>query len=535
MPRSRKPNTIPAAVAAGLAEAEAQARAYERAENPDAVVSPAPKAREPVEDRELAFLPLTDLGNAERCAARQKGQLAYVAAIGWLWWDGRRWCREGADEKVALAAHTTARAIQGEAEAIRGTDADIVVDKKRDRSIHLSDKLAGWGRVSENSQKLGAMVKHAGPYLSVEASKLDADPWAINVANGTILIRRDADVDEDPIRFVPHDPDRLITKLAPVEYDPAAICPRYDRFIAEVQPELSMQRFLHAWGGYSATGSIEEQKLCFYYGKGRNGKSTLVDAWGTVLGDYAETVPIETFVDQGRGRNAGAATPDLALLPGIRFLRTSEPEKNAKLAESLIKLTTGGEPIQARHLNRDYFRFRPSFKLTMSGNYRPQISGADEGIWRRVLLVPWSVTVAKPEPHLAEALAREASGILNRLLDGLRDYLENGLILPAEIMEATADYRDDSDPLGRFLADCVEAAPGDRIAARRMHDVYVAWAKASGEHTWTPKGLSHALQERGFRSIRSNGKWWNDHRLIRSEIDFGGDSSPRTPLGDDDG
>lgn len=486
-------------------------------------------------DAELAFLPLTDLGNAERCKHRHENDLKYSPAIGWLWWDGRRWSREGADEKVMIAAHSTARAIQKEAEAIRGTDLDTVVDTRKGEDVYYSDRLAGWGRATENSQKLSAIVKHSAPYLSVESAKLDADPWVINVLNGTILIDRAAELDQDPIRFVPHDPCRLITKLAPVTYDPTAACNRYDRFLSEVQPSPEMRRFLHIWGGYSSTGSTEEQKLCFFYGKGRNGKSTLVDAWGLVLGDYGETVPIETFIDQGKGRNAGGATPDLALLPGIRFLRTSEPEKNARLAESLIKLTTGGEPIQARHLNRDYFRFEPSFKLTMSGNYRPSISGTDEGIWRRVVLVPWTVTVERPEPHLKERLAREASGIFNRLLDGLRDYLENGLCLPAEVVQATQDYRDDSDPLARFLSECVEKCVADRVSARRMHDVYTAWAKASGEHVWTPKGLSQALQEKGYRSIRSNGKFWNDVRLVRSEVDFGGITDPRTPDEDDAG
>ena len=116
-----------------------------------------------------------------------------------------------------------------------------------------------------------------------------------------------------------------------------------------------------------------------------------------VAGDYGETVPIETFLDHGKARGAGQATPDLAILPGVRMLRTSEPEKGAKLAEAMVKLVTGGEPIQARHLNRDFFKFYPQFKLTMSGNYRPTISGTDEGIWRRVRLVPFGVTIPKEE------------------------------------------------------------------------------------------------------------------------------------------
>lgn len=485
------------------------------------------------DDADLAFFPLTDLGNAERFARRNRDRLKHVDAIGWLAWDGRRWARDGADNIVFRAVHETVRKIQDEAGAIRGTDRDTEIDVKNDEPVMLSDKLAAWGRSSESATKLAAIAKHGAPYLSCDASHLDSDPWRLNVLNGTLHFRRSSG-DDDPVSFLPHNPADLITKLAPVIYNPDAKSPLYDRFLGEVQPDAEMRRFLHQWGGYSLTGDTGEQKLCFFYGKGRNGKSTLVDAWGYVSGDYGETVPIETFLDQGRGRNAGAATPDLALLPGVHFLRTSEPEKGAKLAESLIKLVTGGEPIQARHLNRDYFKFRPSFKLTMSGNYRPSINGTDEGIWRRVVLVPWLVTVGKPDTSLLSKLAAEGSGILNRLLDGLRDYIDGGLCLPQEVSEATADYRDDSDPLGRFLAACVATEQDSRVQSTSMHRVFMAWAKAVGEREWSPKGLAAALKERGYRSKQSNCMFWLDCRLTRTEIDFTEPAPSRQEGGEDE-
>lgn len=483
------------------------------------------------DDAVLALYPMTDLGNAERFAARQRQNLRHVAAIGWLAWDGKRWASSGSDALVGRAVHATVRAIQEEAASIRCSDDDFEVERKQDEPVMFSDKLARWGRSSESATRLAAVARHGAPYLTIEATQLDAEPWSINVLNGTIRIDRYAE--GDPVNFRPHNPNDMITKLAPVVYDPDATCPTYDRFLADVQPDPMMRRFLHQWGGYSLTGDTGEQKLCFLYGKGRNGKSTLVDAWGAVSGDYGETVPIETFLDQGRGRNAGAATPDLALLPGVRFLRTSEPEKGAKLAESLIKLVTGGEPIQARHLNRDYFKFRPSFKLTMSGNYRPSISGTDEGIWRRVVLVPWGVTVAQPDPSLLSRLTTEGSGILNRLLDGLRDYLENGLILPQQVAEATAEYRDDSDPLGRFTLECTRPAVDGRVQGSALYRLFLAWAKANAEREWSAKGLASALKERGWRSKHSNGTVWLDQKLTRSEIDFA--PSPAPPQEVDDG
>lgn len=521
--RQRRARGVPAEVQRVLAEAARQAVAWEQ----DLPPGDRPPD-DPDLDLRLSKFPLTDLGNAERFRERNKGRMIYVDVIGWHIWDGRRWNAVDADAAVGRAVHETVRGIQREAKALRESDQDLVVGEEKDGTpVMLSEKVAKWGRASEAGTKMAVIAKHASHYLACPVDRLDSDPWKFNVQNGTLCFRR-APGEDDPVTFRPHDPADMITKLAPVHYDPAATCSTYDVFLEQVQPDPINRAFLHRWAGYSLTGDIGEQKLTFYYGRGKNGKSTFVDAVSAITGDYGDIMPIETFLDQGRGRNAGAATPDLAMLPGVRMLVTSEPGKNSKIDEALIKLVTGGERIQVRHLNKGYFKFRPSFKLTMSGNYRPQVSGTDEGIWRRVVLVPWPVTIENADLQLPAKLAAETSGILNRLLDGLRDYLENGLAAPSDVTEATRVFREDSDPLGQFLADCVQGCKGDRVSSRRMHEVFVAWARASGEREWSPKGLAGALKERGFRALHSNGTFWLDCRLVRSEVDFGSD--PPHPL-----
>jgi P4 family phage/plasmid primase-like protien len=467
----------------------------------------------------LAFYPQTDLGNAERFRERCHGKILWCPALGWLAWDGKRWSREAAEEAVKIAEHDTVRAIQKEARAIRGTDKDVKIDVDRNGNpIMLSDKLKKWGRSSEAANKLNAISRRAAPYMHVSPAKLDADRFMVNCNNGTLVIRRNDD--GDAITFVKHNPADLITKLIPVDYDPAALCPTYDRFLADVQPRESARVFLHQWFGLSLTGDTSEQKLLFLHGKGKNGKSTLLEIIAYTAGDYGKALPIETFLDQGRGRNAGQATPDLAILPGVRYLRTSEPERGAKLAEALIKLATGGDPIQARHLQRDYFEFMPQFKLTMSGNYKPKIEGTDEGIWRRVVLVPWEITVSNPDKLLLGKLQAEASGILNRLLDGLCDWLDRGLVLPEEVVKATAEFRSDSDPIGRFLDVCTRPAVGARVQASELYRIFIAWAKANGERESTITWFGRALGERGMQSLHSNVNWWLGIEQTKNESDF---------------
>ncbi|GGB26854.1 hypothetical protein GCM10011380_15520 [Sphingomonas metalli] len=488
--------------------------------------------------RELCRLAMTDLGNAERFAARFGDRVRYVDKWGWVAYDGRRFIHDGAEALIGGWVQETVRAIRDEARLMRESgrrdlgevDAlDELVETKRDGTeVLLSDKLASWARASESSNRLACIAGIAknltGAGLTVQPEHLDRNPFLINVTNGTLELIHHAEAPEPwaELCIRPHDPADLITRLMPVDYRPGADCPIYDRFMARVQPADDMRRFLHQWGGLSLTGDVSEQKLVFHHGKGANGKSTLVDTWATIAGDYSGTVPIETFLDQGRKRKGSDASPDLAALVGVRMLRTSEPEKGAKLAEALIKLATGGEPMPVRRLMRDPFDLHPAFKMTISGNHRPSISGVDDGIWRRVLLVPWDVQIpdADKDRQLVAKMRREASGILNRLLAGLIDWRLHGLQEPASVRGATADYREASDPLGLFLAACTVEERGERVRSSQLYALFKAWATAAGEREWSQKGFSTAMLDRGHRRKESNGMWWMDLKMVRDPADF---------------
>lgn len=481
-------------------------------------------------DMACAWLPRTDLGNAQRFTKRYGDHFLYVEQWGWLAWDGRRWNTDEADAILSRSVHLTIKAIAREAKAFKESGADTMVDVKK--GIWVSDKIAGWCLASQGNAHVACIANLAKAYLTASPDSFDAEPLLMNVANGTLrFAKHDTN---DYVQFGPHRRSDRMTKITPVSYDSKAQCPLYDKFLNRVQPDDKMQRHLHAWGGVSLTG-LPVARLAFWYGKGRNGKSTLIDCWAHVMGDYSQTIPIESFLDQGRMRRGGEASPDIASLPGIRCLRTSEPEKGAQLAESMVKLVTGGEPLRARHLNRDFFEFRPAFKLTMQGNYRPKVVGTDEGFWRRMLLVPWLVTIPEEEvdAQLPEKIKLEAPGILNRLLDGLRYFLDKGISPTDEIVEATAEYRHDSDPVGEFLADCcelrqpvVDEATGKktewRVPAKEIYETYVAHARAHGERPWGHKAFSRGLQDHGIRKIKSSGIYYTGIWMAKGKADFEG-------------
>ena len=409
---------------------------------------------------------------------------------------------------------------------------DMAIETSPSRRKLFSDALGAHAKASEASGKLAAVAKLAKSFadIAIRPSDLDQDRMAINVLNGTLrLVPNNVQRSEEEVRAgkskwkndgwkvkrFPHDRGDLITKLAPVKFLPRAESPVYDGFIARVQPDGAMRRFIHQWGGLSLTGDIGEQKLAFFYGSGRNGKGTWVEAVAHLAGDYAGSVPIESFLDSGIKRRGDQATPDLARLPGVRFLRVSEPEKNARLNEGLIKMVTGGDPVDARHLNKGFFTFLPDFKMTISGNHKPQVKDTSDGIWRRMQLVPWAVTIPASEVDrsLPETLKGEASGILNRLLEGLCDWRAEGLIEPDAVRMATAAYRDQSDDLGRFLAATCEVGEDlpdrpIRVKAKALFETYAAWAAEAGAAEWTNRGFKAAMLDKGFDQKTSNGVWW---------------------------
>lgn len=522
---------------------------------------------DPEADLACSRLPLTDLGNAERWRVRHGADFRFCAELGWLHWQGQRW-KLLSEEKDRLPAEVmqsvfaTVRAIGNEAALVAASGHISGEDGQPHRLLHRlpkgwleiegrqawfdalptldryvnvntdtkwSDKISAWAKTSEGIGKLNAVAALAKSFgdIAIKPDDLDADRMAINVLNGTLRFVRKAEKrsSEDvaagksqwrtgawQIDLKPHNRADLITKLAPVTWSPAKKSPEYDAFMARVQPDETMRRFIHQWGGLSLTGDISEQKLAFFYGQGRNGKGTWVEAIAAIAGDYAGSIPIESFLDNGGKRRGDQATPDIARLPGVRFLRASEPEKGASLNEGLIKMVTGGDPVDARHLNKGFFTFLPSFKMTISGNHKPNIKDNSDGIWRRMQLVPWDVQIPAEEVDrkLGDKLRGEAPGILNRLLEGLLDWLTHGLIEPEAVRKATRAYRDDSDELGRFLSDiCLVGDPLlYRVKSSDLHQYYTAWCDAAGGTFWKPKGFAKALRDKGFEQKQSNGIWW---------------------------
>jgi putative DNA primase/helicase len=199
-------------------------------------------------------------------------------------------------------------------------------------------------------------------------------------------------------------------------------------------------------------------------------------------------------------RRADRIPADLARLRGARFVHASEAEAEGRLAESIVKQVAGGDTVTARHLYGHWFEYRPCFKVVLSVNHRPVVRGGDWGIWRRILLVPFSVVIPPEEQdkRLPEKLRAEASGILTWIVQGASRWFEDGLRIPEAITTASAQYRAEQDPVGRWIEERCEQGEGLWTPNEALHGSYTAWAGENDAPTLERAELGRRLEQKGF-------------------------------------
>jgi putative DNA primase/helicase len=498
--------------------------------------------------RICADQPQNDIGNSRRLLARHGQDVLHVQNVAYFAWDDRRWAEDVDLRRVKPFCHKTSELIAfeplvmtySEVEAAQIEAADRAVVELRDAETRLIDvddiedmsakaraarkaeihgeinhlraiitegkkakaglssrrgKRRGFGVSSGNAGKLAGMLGEATSYISKPVNEMDQNPLALNLENVCLHFSAGADPEQpNVVKAIsrPHERKDYMTKMAEVAFDPDAKAPDFHKFLETVLPKPEIRDFVQRYFGYCCTALTREQVFVLFHGEGRNGKSTLVDIVAKILGDYSTTVPIATLVNDNKAGKGSEATPDLARLPGARLVRSAEPREGLSFDESLIKGLTSGEPLAVRRLNQDFIDIYPTFKLIISANRKPTIKGNDDGIWRRVMLVPFDVQIPEDQvdKQLAARLWDERSGILNWLIEGACSYLEiGGLDAPEDVKAATKEYRDESDLVGGYVRAALEVTlkPEDTIETGKLYAGFVAYC---GRQGLTPFGGS---------------------------------------------
>lgn len=395
----------------------------------------------------------------------------YVAAWGrWLVWDGQRWRTED-----TLAATDLIRSVCRQT-AVRADNPKIAA------------KLASASTVGGVERLARADRRHAAT-----TDEWDADPWLLNTPGGVVDLKTG--------RMRPHDRADRMTKITTAT--PSGDCPTWKQFIDEVTGgDKELQAYLQRMVGYALTGSTQEHALFFLYGTGANGKSVFVNTLATILGDYATNAPMDTFMETRTDRHP----TDMAGLRGARFVAAIETEQGKRWAESKLKNLTGGDKIAARFMRQDFFEFFPQFKLFVAGNHKPAIRNIDEAMKRRLHLIPFTITVPpeRRDKNLQHKLLAERDGILAWAVQGCLDWQRHGRLDPPQrVVDATEEYFEAEDALGRWLDERCVRTPNAKSLTAELFSDWKQWADAAGEFTGSQKRFADLLLNRGLDKWRN--------------------------------
>jgi len=425
--------------------------------------------------------PLTELGYAHRLIHVYGDRLRYVPQWKcWIIWDGRRWARD-ATGQVSRWAKIIARRLTNDALAITDKAA-------RDAAIKIT-------RRGESSSSIKGALTLASTEnrIAVTPDDLDIDPFLVNCRNGILDLRTG--------RLGEHDPSLLLTKMTGADYRADAVGSEFAKFLERVQPDPEMRDYIARLLGHALEGRVTTHVLPIFHGAGANGKGTLTAAVLAALGDYGDAA------DPGllTARTFDAHPTGTADLYGLRLAVLHEGDAGRHLAEGTVKRLTGGDRIKARRMREDFWHFEPSHTFLMLTNHKPLVSGTDEGIWRRLRLIPWDIVIP-PEQRdetLGDRLALEVEFVLAWLVEGYRHWQQIGLADPETVIAATRAYRDESDALGRFLAQRCMTGHGTVGSM----DLFAAWSdfcKIEGADPGTQTAFAASLQERGFDKFKDS-------------------------------
>ncbi|MFE9026210.1 phage/plasmid primase, P4 family [Streptomyces iakyrus] len=461
-------------------EAEAEQRKAVVAERTGAVTVSDDQGRDAAEI--LADLVRTygesDAMNAHALVAWSDGRIKYAPGLGFHTWNGVTW--ERSEHKVRQEIHRMGAALvlAGQTQEARGFTMTTRIDA-------LMTEL------------------RSVPSVYVNADEFDAAPHLLSFRNGVVDLRTG--------ELRPHDKEDMLTVSLPVEYDPAALCPRWEQFLTEIFPgNADLVSYMQRLTGYGITGSTSEQCFCVMWGKGANGKSVFTDTLTSVFGNITKTTPFATFEDKG----SGGIPNDIAALRGARLVMASEGESGKPMSEAVLKRVTGKDKVTARFLRQEFFTFSPTFLIMLATNHKPRFKGADEGLWRRVKLVPFTRYFAPHERDydLDRKLLAEAAGIVAWAVRGAVEWYANGLGDPDSITSATRDYRATSDALAGFYSEdptapavLVKGDASNVMIGGDAFNHYLEWCEAENlpqKERWTRRAFFAAMEERGVTRKR---------------------------------
>ncbi|OBB10780.1 hypothetical protein A5731_22650 [Mycolicibacterium conceptionense] len=414
-------------------------------------------------------------------------KLLHVHSIGWLYWDGKRWATDdvGAAKRAVI-------------EVLQAALAQSLGDKPLQGDIRKCESATGIAGVLS--------IASALPEFAATVRDLDADPYLLNVDNGTVDLRT--------LELAPHDPADRLTKITRAAYTPDADPGDWDRFLSTVLPDEDVRAYVQRQSGVALLGKVVEHVLPIWTGTGANGKSTAIGGLCWALGDYAMTAEPDLLLH----REGAHPTGQMDLM-GRRLAVITETDEGRKFAEATMKRLTGGDTIKARFMRQDFVEFEPSHTAILVTNHLPTVSGDDPAVWRRIRVVPFDVVIpeAQRDGTLPERLQACADEVLSWCLAGWAEYQRIGLAEPETVLARTKDYRADSDVIGRFIEECcTTTSPAMKATTAQLFTAWDHWRAKEGIAEITTRAFGKALDRHGYPTKRDRDGRWREGIAVRA-------------------
>jgi len=442
--------------------------------------------------------PLTDLGNAQMFYRIFGGKVYVEQESGaWIAWNGKHFLTGESATMMVMRRYkkiVTARYRQAKSRSPLCTRNDEIVTQK--------DAL-NWAKATSQFPRMKAMLNmfRDMPGVRISKNKLDQAPYLLGVASGDVIDLRTG-------TLIQNRPGLLITRYANAGYDPSAKAPIFLQFMSQIcLGRQNLIDYLQEILGYSLSGLIKEHAFFLLVGTGANGKSTLIETFLHLLGEYGIGMPSHAFLKS----NSRAIRNDIARLPGVRFAQCAEVNTGMNLDESMVKRATGGDNMTARYLGKEFFDFHPSAKLFLSLNTLPKIKGADDGIYRRLVVIPFDGDFqTNMDRDLTEKLKAEINGILLWAIEGFMRWYKRGYLnKPTCVVEACTALREEMDPVASFLNDmCITGNSSDSTPLGVLYDAYVQWTQGSLTEPEKKQSFSTLMIQKGFKRVKSGSWLW---------------------------
>lgn len=423
----------------------------------------------------------------------------------WFFFNGSYWQEDIGNQRVELAAERVANSIKKE-------KPELSFSTKTDEDKAMNE----WYKFQKDSRSHMAkmhMIDEFKKYVIVKHGEFDKEDMLLNTESGY--------VDLSSGELHDHDIDKKFSHQTVAEYSDNVDAPLWEKFLNQIfNNDEELIHYVQKAIGYSFTGSVDEQCLFILNGRGRNGKSVFSNVVSDVAGNYAKQMNVQTIV--AKKNQSGSANSDIARLEGARIVTSSELNEGDRFDESLVKQLTGGDKILARFLYGSEFEYKPKFKIWMATNHLPIIRGTDDGIWRRIKIIPFNIQIPKEkvDKKLEYKLKAEYTGILNWIVQGAIMWQQEGLEDPEAVTKVIEAYRAEMDPLDAFLEECCTTGQNYSIKAREMYDAYHEWAKESEEYKMSMTKFGREMSKKLLRVKKRDGWYYVGLKLKEPDSDY---------------